>query len=105
MAKKKMYTFSENRHSKQGITATVLGGLSLILFVVLVYIAYWFYGEGGAYLGSLGFTGMVMAIFGVVNGLMSFREKHIIYTFSKVGSILSSVALVIWIFVVLLGVS
>lgn len=105
MAKRKMYTFSENRHSRQGITSTVLGGLSLLFFVVLTYISWWCYGEGGAYLGSLGLVGIVFAICGLVKGLLSFREKHIIYTFSKAGSILSSVALVVWIFVVLLGVS
>ena len=41
----------------------------------------------------------------LVSGLTSFREKHILYTFSKAGSIVSSVALVLWIFVILLGVS
>ena len=47
MAKKKMYTFSEHRHSRKGITSTILGGISLVLFVVLAYIAWWSYGEGG----------------------------------------------------------
>ena len=65
----------------------------------------WSYGEGGPILGSLGFTGIIFAICGLVSGLSSFREKHILYTFSKAGSIISSVALVLWIFVVLLGVS
>lgn len=105
MAKKKMYTFSDNRHSRGGITSTVLGGLSLVIFLVLAYVSYWFYGEGGAYLGALGFTGAVFSVCGLISGLLSFREKHMIYTFSKTGSILSSVALVIWIFVILLGVS
>ena len=44
-----------------------------------------------------------MLICGLVSGLTSFREKHILYTFSKAGSIVSSVALVLWIFVILLG--
>ena len=105
MAKRKMYTFSEKRHARQGITSTVLGGLSLLIFIVLVYISWWFYGEGGIYLGAAGVAGIVFAICGLVKGLMSFREKHMLYTFSKTGSILSSVALVVWIFVVLLGVS
>ena len=94
MAKKKMYTFSERRHSRKGITSTVL-----------TYFAWWSYGEGGAILGSLGVTGIVFALCGLVSGLTSFREKHILYTFSKAGSIVSSVALVLWIFVILLGVS
>ena len=75
MAKKKMYTFSEHRHSRKGITSTILGGISLVLFVVLAYIAWWSYGEGGPILGSLGFTGIIFAICGLVSGLSSFREK------------------------------
>lgn len=68
-------------------------------------LCWWSYGEGGAILGSLGVTGIVFALCGLVSGLTSFREKHILYTFSKAGSIVSSVALVLWIFVILLGVS
>ena len=104
MAKKKMYTFSERRHSRKGITSTVLGSISVVIFIALTYFA-WSYGEGGAILGSLGVTGIVFALCGLVSGLTSFREKHILYTFSKAGSIVSSVALVLWIFVILLGVS
>ena len=99
MAKKKMYTFSERRHSRKGITSTVLGSISVVIFIALTYFAWWSYGEGGAILGC------VFALCGLVSGLTSFREKHILYTFSKAGSIVSSVALVLWIFVILLGVS
>lgn len=105
MARRKMYTFSEKRHSRQGIVSTVLGGLSLLIFVVLVYVSWWFYGEGGIYLGSIGILGILFAVSGLIKGLGSFREKHIMHTFSKAGSIISSVAFVIWIFVILLGVS
>ena len=34
MAKKKMYTFSERRHSRKGITSTVLGSISVVIFIV-----------------------------------------------------------------------
>ena len=48
MAKKKMYTFSERRHSRKGITSTVLGSISVVIFIALTYFAWWSYGEGGA---------------------------------------------------------
>ena len=50
MAKKKMYTFSERRHSRKGITSTVLGSISVVIFIALTYFAWWSYGEGGAIL-------------------------------------------------------
>lgn len=62
MAKKKMYTFSERRHSRKGITSTVLGSISVVIFIALTYFAWWSYGEGGAILGSLGVTGIVFAL-------------------------------------------
>lgn len=75
MAKKKMYTFSERRHSRKGITSTVLGSISVVIFIALTYFAWWSYGEGGAILGSLGVTGIVFALCGLVSGLTSFREN------------------------------
>lgn len=105
MARRKMYTFSERRQSRQGVTSTILGSISLLLFFILAYAAYWMYGEGGPVIGALGFTGLVFAVCGLVKGLLSFREKHMLYSFSKAGSIISSVALVVWIFVTLLGAS
>ncbi len=105
MAKKKMYTFSEKRQSRQGITSAVMGGLSLVIFAVLVYVSYWNYGEGGIYLGAFGLVGAFLSVTGLINGLLSFKEKHILHTSSKAGSILSSIALVVWMSVVLIGVS
>ena len=40
MAKKKMYTFSERRHSRKGITSTVLGSISVVIFIALTYFAW-----------------------------------------------------------------
>ena len=41
MARRKMYTFSERRQSRQGVTSTILGSISLLLFFILAYAAYW----------------------------------------------------------------
>ena len=41
MAKKKTYTFSENRQAKSGITSVVLGVLALIILAAMAGIACW----------------------------------------------------------------
>lgn len=105
MAKKKTYTFSENRQAKSGITSMVLGVLALLILLVMGWIAWYERGNGGMYIGAFGFTSLVMSFSGMIVGLLSFREKHVHHTFSKAGSILNAVVLVFWIFVILLGVS
>lgn len=104
MAKKRMYSFAKEKHSGKGITSTVLGILSLLIFGVLAWLAYYLDGQGGAYLGSIGFTGLVFTVCGVVLGLLSFGEDNVRYFFSKVGSILNGIMLALWVFVVLLGI-
>lgn len=41
MAKRRMYSFAEEKHSKKGIVSTVFGVLSMIIFVVLAWLAYY----------------------------------------------------------------
>ena len=104
MAKKRMYSFMEKGHSQRGIESTVLGGLSFVIFCALLYIAFYTQGEGGAYLGSVGFSSIVLAIIGLENGLMSFREKNVIHFFSKLGSVLNGVMLAAWMLIILLSI-
>ena len=60
MAKKKTYTFSENRQAKSGITSVVLGVLALIILAAMAGIACWQKGNAGMYIGAFGFTSAVM---------------------------------------------
>ena len=99
MAKKKTYTFSENRQAKSGITSVVLGVLALIILAAMAGIACWQKGNAGMYIGAFGFTSAVMSLSGMIVGLGSFREKHVRHSFSKAGSILNAVVFVIWIFI------
>ena len=54
MAKKRMYSFAKEKHSGKGILSTILGTLSLVIFAVLAWLAYYLDGQGGVYLGSIG---------------------------------------------------
>lgn len=104
MARKRMYSFAEKKHSKRGITSTVMGILSLVILLVLAYLAFAMGGSGGAYLGSIGLLSVVFSIAGFAYGLSSFRERDVYYTFSKIGSIMNSILLAGWIFIILIGI-
>ena len=45
MAKKRMYSFAEKKHSQRGLVSTILGGLSLVIFGALAYLAYYLDGS------------------------------------------------------------
>ena len=77
MAKKRMYSFAKEKHSGKGILSTILGTLSLVIFAVLAWLAYYLDGQGGVYLGSIGLLGMVFAVSSVVFGLMGFGENNV----------------------------
>ena len=83
MARKPMYSFAEKRHSKRGITASVLGGVSFLIFCVLAYLSFYFRGQGGQYLGAIGLTAMIMSFSGLILGFLSLTEKNSISFFSE----------------------
>lgn len=47
MAKKRMYSFAKEKHSGKGILSTILGTLSLVIFAVLAWLAYYLDGQAG----------------------------------------------------------
>ena len=103
MAKKRMYSFAEKKHSQRGLVSTILGGLSLVIFGALAYLAYYLDGEGGAYMGTIGLTGAVFSVMVLILGVVSFGEHDTHLLFPKIGSILNGCVLAIWIFVILIG--
>ena len=107
MAKKRMYSFAKEKQMKCKFVAhvsTILGTLSLVIFAVLAWLAYYLDGQGGVYLGSIGLLGMVFAVSSVVFGLMGFGENNVRYLFPKIGSILGGIMVALWVFVVLIGI-
>lgn len=104
MARKRMYSFAEKKHSQRGLVSTILGGISLVIFAALAYLAYYLDGQGGAYLGSIGLTGTVFSLMGLILGMMSFGEQDTLFFLSKLGTILNGCVLAVWIFVILIGV-
>lgn len=97
MARKGSYKFTDKTHAVKGMISTILGISSILIFVILVYISYRNKGNAGVYLGVFGIAGMGLSLEGLVLGIMSFQEKEVYYLFSKIGTIMNSVLLIIWI--------
>lgn len=104
MARKQMYSFAEKKHSGNGILSSVLGGVSLLIFIVLAYLSFYFGGKGGAYLGGIGLAAMVMSFVGLIYGFMSLLEKNSLSFFPKLGALLNGCIFIGWIAVILIGI-
>ena len=78
MAKKRMYSFAKEKHSGKGILSTILGTLSLVIFAVLAWLAYYLDGQGGVYLGSIGLLGMVFAVSSVAVSYTHLSQSSVI---------------------------
>ena len=104
MAKKMMYSFAEKKNSVNGIIATIMGTISLVFLLAMIYTSYYMRGDAGLYAGAVGVCGIVFALVGFVLGIVSFSEKNIKYKYPKIGSVLCGIVFVIWLSLYLIGV-
>lgn len=104
MAKKMMYSFAEKKNSVNGVISTIMGTVSLLLLVAMIYTSYYMRGDAGIYAGAFGLSGMIFAFVGFVLGIISFSEKNIKYKYPKIGSVMSGIVFTIWLGLFLIGV-
>ena len=108
MAKKRQsytYVYEETNHSGRGIFAAVLGGISLLVFIILTGICAVLQGRGGAWAGSIGFTAFVAAFVGMVYGLKSFHDQCKSYIFCKIGTLLCGFMVAVWFLIFCVGLA
>lgn len=105
MAKQAGYSFVEKKHSGNGIAATALGTGSLAVLLVLLLIAFFMKGTAASWIGAFGFLGIAMAVCGLVYGFSSFHDDCKYTFFSKFGTIISTVSIVAWFFIVCIGLT
>lgn len=103
MAKKMMYSFTEKKNSVNGIISTIMGTVSVVLLLAMIYTSYYMRGEAGLYAGAFGLSGMIFALFGFILGIISFSEKNIKYKYPKIGSVMSGVVFAAWLGLYLIG--
>ncbi|MCC8065866.1 MAG: DUF6142 family protein [Clostridiales bacterium] len=103
MAKKRVYSFIDKKYSANSITSVVLGWISVALFLLLLLVSYWLKGSAGSWIGACGVTGIVMGLLGLRYGFVSFQDDCKSYFCSKFGTIVSTVAIVGWFFIVCVG--
>lgn len=95
MNRKNSYMFTNKSHTLKGIMATILGVISLITLVYIIFMSYRNYGEVPMQYGAAAFLVTIFALIGAALGVVSKTEKDKYYFFSYLGIILNVLALAI----------
>lgn len=100
--RRRKYKFSDKKHSKAGIAATVMAVFAIALVVASIVLSVAEKGQGGAIVGALPFAALLLSTIGIVISSFSFRRTDTIFTFSWTGLISN---IIVWLFVAFVLVS
>lgn len=93
MERKKNYMFTNKKQSEKGIMSVVLGMISLVSVIVVIYQTYLYKGAAGINSGLVGFWVTCFAVTGVILGFMARMETDRFLVFAYVGIVLNIVVL------------
>ena len=91
------YKFTEKKHSRQGILATVLALALLIWYLVFLKFAFQGGGSLSVYYGSAGVIAMIATFVVLVIAAKSLREEDSFQLFPRLGLGLTFLDMVCWI--------
>lgn len=101
--KEKKYSYIKKPYARSGFYCFFLSVLSLFLFIAAMGLSLHAGGNSGMNAGALGFSSMIMALFGLWFLRLSFHEQGCNYLFARIGGALSGVLLLIWIGILIVG--
>ena len=101
-----LYSYKEERrYAGRGIAALVLALLSLGLLVLLTCLGKMLAENAGIWLGALGIGAFVLAIIGMLEGFMSFRDDCKSYGMSRAGTLFSALMVAVWFLIFCFGLA
>lgn len=94
---------TDKKHPKQGIWSTVLGILSLVLFLVLCFLSGEAGGKAGAWIGILGVLCAAINIWGFVLAMLSLKLDNIRQLFPSLGVVINGLMILMYLVIYILG--
>ena len=94
MSRRNNYIFTNRKHSQKAIMSTVLGVISLVSLIAVIYLTYIRKGDAPLNYGLTGLFIMIFSIIGLLLGIMTAREKDRFKLFPAMGLLLNAVALI-----------
>ncbi|MCR4745863.1 MAG: DUF6142 family protein [Lachnospiraceae bacterium] len=93
---KRRYLFTSSKPSEKGILSSILGGLSLLMFVPVIQSVLKAGGITGSRMGAIGFVSCLFSVAGIAVGVISLMEKDTYRFFPRLGFIVSLLMFIIW---------
>ena len=98
------YKFTEKTQSKKGILALALSGISIAIFVAVVFNSFQNRGSGSMYLGSAGVASLLLGCVAFVLAVQSLREENSFRLFPYLSTVCSFLITGVWIALYVAGI-
>ncbi|MGN1187422.1 MAG: DUF6142 family protein [Lachnospiraceae bacterium] len=103
MFKKTRLRFSDKEYTIGGVLSSVLAIIALIVLGYSIYLSFMARGEGMTDVGAYGLLALVLSFFGVVFGLLSYKEQDKRYGTSFFGTFTNGIILILLVLFILIG--
>lgn len=101
--RRRSYKFTGKTHSKRGILSFVLACISLLIYIVFVYLSYKAAGNLSTYYGAFGVLAMLLAIVSLVLSFTTLKEEDSFPLFPRLAVFTSVLTTIVWMGSYILG--
>lgn len=95
--KRRSYKFTEKTHSKKAIISFGIAVVTLVTYVVFIYLSYRAAGQLSAYFGAFGVLAMLLSIVSVGLSISTLREEDSFTLFPKMAMVASILSMLVWV--------
>lgn len=95
--RRRSYKFTEKTHSKIAMVSFGMAVVTLLIYVVFVYLSYQAAGQLSAYFGAFGFLTMLVAIVSAGMAVTTLKEEDSFAFFPRMAMILSVISTILWV--------
>lgn len=95
--KRRSYKFTEKKHSKKAMVSAGIAGITLLMYLIFIYLSYKGGGNLSTYYGSFGFLAMVMSMVALGLSLPTLKEEDSFTLFPKLALGTSVLSTLCWV--------
>lgn len=99
------YTKIQKNRTKKGIYASVIGGVSILVLMILIIIAFVRQGDLSIYITSFGYVSFIASIIGYIMAGRVKNDDDIYGKFIQAGVNINLIAIALHLVVILIGLS
>lgn len=95
--RRRSYKFTEKTHSKRAMISFGLAAVTLVTYLVFVYLSYQAAGQLSTYYGGFGVLAMLVAIVSVGLSITTLKEEDSFALFPRLAMITSVLSTLLWV--------